>query len=153
MKLYPGRLLEQQADASFLSVEESAGATNEAFGITQVVSDFNQDGRMDMVIANLKGESRAFLSESTGANLGLSVRLPAGPEWLNAVGTVTRKDGSSLTRQLVAGEGLCSDGYHGLHFGLGTSKEGVSLSIVRTDGVTVSFDNVLPGGEFRVPGR
>ncbi|MCH6258743.1 CRTAC1 family protein [Puniceicoccaceae bacterium K14] len=150
LKLYPGRLLEQQEDGTFLSVEEDAGSSNEDFGITQVVSDFNQDGRLDLVIANLNGPARAFITDTTGGNAGLTVRLPSGTEWLNTIGEVTLKDGSSIKRQFVACEGLSSDGFHGLHFGLGKQSDPVDLSLVRPDGIRLSISDLEPNQSFIV---
>ena len=149
-KLYPGRLLEQQTDGTFLSVEKSAGAENPAFGITQVVSDFNKDGTLDLVIGNLQGPTKAFIAKETGKSKGISVMLPRTAEWLNAVGCVALANGTVLTRQLVASEGLCSDGFHGLHFGLGENVDAVDLEITRVDGKTYSYKGVKAGSQFIV---
>ncbi|MDB4673267.1 CRTAC1 family protein [Verrucomicrobiales bacterium] len=150
LALYPGRLLEQQEDGRFISVEKSAGGENGNFGITQVVSDFNQDGSLDLVIGNIEGPAIAFLSEETGANRGLSVRLPSGAQWLNTVGEVMTAEGKTIRRQFVASEGLCSDGFHGLHFGLGKSGGSVSLTLTRPDGGKKTYENVASGQTLTV---
>ena len=150
LELYPGRLLEQQADGTFLSVEGDAGANNANFGITQVVSDFNKDGILDLVIANLEGTSKAFIATGTGEAKGLTVRLPGTAKWLNTVGKVTLSDGTELTRQFVAGEGLCSDGFCGLHFGLGKTSDPVTVTLTRPDGFTQDYPNLQPGTQFLV---
>jgi len=149
LTLYPGRLLEQQGDGSFLSVEGAAGASNKNFGITQVVSDFNRDGKLDLVIANLNGPVRAFIAEENGGNSGLTVRLPNGPEWLNTIGEATLSDGRVLKRQFVACEGLSSDGFHGLFFGLGENDGKVDLSLVRPDGKRFVYDQLQPNQSFQ----
>lgn len=150
LKLYPGRLLEQQEDNTFLSVEKDAGASNEFFGITQVVSDFNQDGLLDLVIVNLNGPARALIAKTAGGNAGLTVRLPSGAEWLNTVGQVTLSDGRSIKRQFVACEGLSSDGFHGLHFGLGKETDTVNLTLVRPDGNRLEITELHPNQSFTV---
>lgn len=150
LKLYPGRLLEQQEDGRFLSVEKNAGLVNEQFGITQVVSDFNQDGLLDLVIANVNGPTRAFLGKSSGPNRGISVRLPSGPLWLNTVGVLEGPDRAPLTRQFVAGEGLCSDGFNGIHFGVGEATGPVALTLTRPDGEVFRFEDLRPGTQFQV---
>lgn len=150
LKLYPGRLLEQQEDGSFLSVEKDANAENSKFGITQVVSDFNGDGALDLVICNLGGLAKALITAETGVAKGLTVRFPGTGKWLNAVGTITLPDGKKLTRQNVAGEGLCSDGYNGLHFGLGEMSEPVTLSVTLQDGTTNEYPGLQPGSQFIV---
>ena len=150
LELYPGRLLEQQADGTFLSVEGDAGANNQNFGITQVVSDFNKDGTLDLVLANLEGTSKAFIATGTGDAKGLTVRLPGTAQWLNTVGTVTLADGTVITRQYVAAEGLCSDGFCGLHFGLGATSDPVTVTLTRPDGFTQDYPNLQPGTQFLV---
>ena len=150
LELYPGRLLEQQADGTFLSVEGDAGANNQNFGITQVVSDFNKDGTLDLVLANLDGTSKAFIATGTGDAKGLTVRLPGTAKWLNTVGTITLADGTKLTRQFVASEGLCSDGFCGLHFGLGATSDPVTVTLTRPDGFTQDYPDLQPGTQFLV---
>lgn len=150
LKLYPGRLLEQQENGSFLSVEKDAQAENSTFGITQVVSDFNQDGSLDLVIANLGSLSKALITATTGDAKGLTVRLPTTAKWLNAVGTVTLPNGEKLTRQMIAGEGLCSDGFNGLHFGLGNTDEPVTVTVTLQGGETFDYPNLKPGTQFIV---
>lgn len=150
LDLYPGRLLEQQEDGSFLSVEEDAQAKNSTFGITQVVSDFNQDGTLDLIIANLGSPIKALIATETGEHKGLTIRLPATVKWLNAVGTLTLPNGQQLTRQMVAGEGLCSDGFNGLHFGLGNTQAPVSVEITLQTGEKFSYPDLEPGTQFIV---
>lgn len=150
LKLYPGRLLEQQEDGTFLSVEESANLENPKFGITQVVSDFNKDGSLDLVIGNLGDKARCFISTETGASKGLTVRFPGTAKWLNAVGVITLPDGKKLTRQFVAGEGLCSDGFNGLHFGLGETSSPVTLTVTLQSGETKTYPDLEPGTQLMV---
>ena len=150
LELYPGRLLEQQEDGTFLSVEGDAKAVNEKFGITQVVSDFNKDGSLDLVIANLGDKARCFMAAETGAFKGLTIRFPGTAKWLNAVGVVTLPNGDKLTRQFVAGEGLCSDGFNGLHFGLGEVSAPVSVTVTLQNGEVNTYSDLQPGTQFVV---
>ena len=148
LQLYPGRLLQQQEDGTFLSVEKAANAENSKFGITQVVSDFNKDGALDLVIGNLGGQAKAFIAAETGTAKGLTVRVPGTGKWLNCVGTITLPNGKTLTRQNVAGEGLCSDGFNGLHFGLGETTEPLTLTVKLQDGSTMKYPDLQPGSQF-----
>lgn len=143
LSLYPGRLLQQREDGTFLSVEAAAGATNRHFGVTQIVSDFDQDGRLDLVIANLTGKARALMSQPS-AGRGFLVRLPSESRWLNTRAHLTTTDGRLLTRQLIASTGLGSDGGDGIHFGLGTATGIESLRIERPDGWSRVYIDVDP---------
>ena len=127
--LYPGRLLQQTPEGQFFSVEEEAGLTNKNFGVTQVVSDFNQDGWQDIVLGNVTGETRAFLSGGSHGASWLQVRLPDGAAALNSRVQVTMADGRELTRQLFASESFASDQTDVVHFGLGAYEGTVTVTV------------------------
>ncbi len=114
---YSGRLMLQQENA-FVPVEEVSGAANKFFGLSPVVSDFNQDGWPDIVWMNLNGPLRAMLSEGIPDRNWLTVRLADVPASVGALITVTLPDGRTLTDQFITGEGLSSDQTPDLHFGL-----------------------------------
>jgi len=141
MQLYPGRLLQQYPDGHFQAVETTSGLANQNFGITQVISDFNQDGWPDIVLGNLTGPVRAFLNAG-GPRHALTVRLPKGAAWLNTRVKVTTADDEVLTRQLFASEGLCSDQTDALFFGLGESEGPVSVEVYRPGGEILRFTDV-----------
>lgn len=147
LDLYPGRLLQQTAEGKFLSVEAEAGLNNKKFGITQVVSDFNQDGWQDIVLGNLTDKTRAFLSEGGEASW-LQVRLPDGPAALNSRVQVTLTSGEVLTRQLFTSESLSSDQTDVVHFGLGSEAGPVTVTIIPQGGrESVSYQDV-PVNQF-----
>lgn len=115
---YPSKLMLNQGDEHFLPAEKPAKALNKAFGITPLVSDFNSDGRPDIVWANLDGDSKAYISTG-GTGNSLRVRLPDRIEFLGARVSVTDSAGNRQVQQLIAGEGLGSDQSRTLIFGLG----------------------------------
>ena len=117
-ELYPGRLLQQNTDGSFLPVEEQAGLANQNFGVNMVVTDFNQDGWPDVVLGNLDSELRAFLHEG-GYNNWLKVRVPDEPASIGARVVLETASGQQLVRQFYTSEGLGSDQGNELFFGLG----------------------------------
>ncbi len=149
LELYPGRLLQQIEDGTFLSVEADAGLTNKNFGITQVVSDFNQDGWPDIVMGNLTGKTRAFLNEG-GASSWLQVRLPAGPSSLNSRVQVTLPSGQVLTRQLFASESLASDQTDVVHFGLGSEAGPVTVTVLPPGQRSATSYEDVPVNQFFV---
>jgi len=118
---YPGKLMLNQDGKTFLPAEKRAGAINKAFGITPLVSDFNNDGRPDLVWANIAGKSKAYISAG-GTGTGLHVRLPNQTAFLGARVSVIDSTGNIQVQQLIAGEGLGSDQSRVLIFGLGDNK-------------------------------
>ena len=146
---YPGRLLQQYPNGNFQAVETVAGLANKNFGISQVVSDFNQDGWPDIVLANLNGPSRAFLNQG-GDRHWLTVQLPDGAEWLNTMVKVTTPSGKSITRQLCASEGLCSDSTDALFFGLGDETGKLSVEVLRPGATVRKFTDIAADSLFKV---
>ena len=71
----PGRYLLQREDGAFAAAGEKANATNPHYGITPLVSDFNQDGYPDIIHVNLQGTSRALISKG-GPNRYLKFAMP-----------------------------------------------------------------------------
>ena len=58
----PGRFLIQKTDKTFVATGKESGVENKNFGITPLVSDFNQDGYLDLVWANIGSPSLVFMN-------------------------------------------------------------------------------------------
>lgn len=115
--LLNGRLLLQTPDGNFAPAERDAGVINRAYSISPLTADFNQDGRPDIVHANLNGNSKLFLSNAGSGNY-LKVDLGNGINSIGATITAELSNGKKLSRPYVSGEGLCSDSSHIIIFGL-----------------------------------
>ena len=136
---YPGKILQQYAGPRFRPVEKKAHATNNHYGITPLVSDFNGDGWPDLVWANLAGPAMAYLSKG-GRNHWLKVRLPNRAASINAIVQIALNDGRTLTKQLIPGQGLGSDQGRDLIFGLGKATKIKSLRVRFQDGREYSIE-------------
>ena len=140
---YPGKLMLNQDGESFLPAEKKTKAINKAFGITPLVSDFNDDGRPDLVWANIDGKSKAYISVG-GTGQSLRVMLPNEAAFLGARVVVTDSEGNTQLQQLIAGEGLGSDQSRTLIFGLG-SNAFQSATITLSNGAEQSFSSAQDG--------
>ncbi len=139
---YPGKILLRGTDTNFHPVEKRVKATNDNYGITPLISDFNGDGWPDLVWVNLDGPAQAYISQGSvqdDKRHWIKVRLPNQASSINAIVQVTLEDGRVLTKQLIPGQGLGSDQGRGLIFGLGSQT---SITHVR-----VRFQN---GRDLRV---
>ncbi len=143
MYRYPGKLLLNQDGESFLPAEKRAKALNKAFGITPLISDFNNDGRPDIIWANLAGPSKAYISQG-GTGHSLRVRLPDQTAFLGASVRVTDSAGNQYVQQLIPGEGLGSDQSRTLIFGLGTNSF-KSAVVTLQDGTEKTFTSAPDG--------
>ncbi len=134
LELYGGNLLQQYDDGTFKPVEKVSGIENKNFGITPVVTDFNKDGKPDVVLANINGPLRAFINEDIDDNNWFKVRLEDNPTSIGALVTLKMASGKSYVNQFYTSEGLCSDQTHEIFFGLGKEEALESLTVKYQDG-------------------
>jgi hypothetical protein len=115
------RFLIQKEDGTFVPTEEKSGVVNPHFAITALVSDFNQDGYLDMIWANIDTPSLAYINKG-GTNNYIQIDLVDNAVAQGAKVTVETAT-KTLTDWLVTGEGLASDQTALLQFGLGKDTE------------------------------
>ena len=139
-ELYPGRLLQQYPDGQYHPVEKVAGIANQKFGVTVVVSDFNQDGWPDVVLGNLDSELRAF--NDGGTNNWVKVQLPDTPSSIGAIARLETASGKQYVRQFYTSEGLGSDQTSALFIGLGEETALKQLTIEFQNGSVTTFDDL-----------
>jgi len=135
----PSRFLIQKEDGTFAPTEEESGVVNPHFAITSLVSDFNQDGYLDMIWVNIDTPSLAYINKG-GDNNYLQVNLGESVNTQGAKVTVSTPT-KTLTEWLVTGEGLASDQTALLQFGLGKEKSVVKLTIRLADDREITIDN------------
>jgi len=127
----PGRLFVQTPAGEFAEVGAEAGVVNRRYSIAPVTTDFNGDGRPDIVHVNIAGQSKVFLSQAGGANGYLKLRLPDDISSIGAMATITLEDGSKLFKPFVSGEGLASDSSRIITVGLGEqSATGIEVTFI-----------------------
>ena len=135
----PSRLLIQKDDGTFAPTEEKSGVVNPHYAITSLVSDFNQDGYLDMIWVNIDTPSLAYINKG-GTNNYIQVDLGESVNVQGAKVTVTTPT-KTLTDWLVSGEGLASDQTALLQFGLGEETTVSNLKIWLTNDEAISIDN------------
>ena len=136
----PGRTLLQAENGKFADKEKETQTVNKAFEIAAITSDFNNDGALDMVRANLQGQSVVQMSNGHGNNW-LSLDLPNTAKSLGAVATAKLASGKILTKHFITSEGLCSDSSHLLYFGLGQNETVSSIDIQYLTGPIQTLTN------------
>ncbi len=133
------RFLVQKEDGTFAPTEEESGVVNAHFGITALVSDFNQDGYLDIIWVNIDSPSLAYINKG-GTNNFIQIKLEDNAQAQGAKVTVTTST-KKLTDWLVSGEGLASDQTALLHFGLGKETNIKSVLVEYTNGKTDMVNN------------
>ncbi|MGK0376857.1 MAG: hypothetical protein ACJA1Z_000663 [Patiriisocius sp.] len=135
----PSRLLIQKEDGTFAPTEEKSGVVNPHFAITSLVSDFNQDGYLDMIWVNIDTPSLAYINKG-GTNNYLQVDLGESVNVQGAKVTVTTPT-RTLTEWLVAGEGLASDQTALIQFGLGKESTVSNIKVWLANDKEITVDN------------
>lgn len=133
------RFLVQKEDGTFAPTEEKSGVVNPHFAITSLVSDFNQDGYLDMIWVNIDTPSLAYINKG-GDNNYLQVGLGESVAVQGAKVTVTTP-AKTLTEWLVTGEGLASDQTALLQFGLGKDTSVSNIKVWLANDKEINIDN------------
>ena len=133
------RFLVQKEDGTFAPTEEKSGVVNPHYAITSLVSDFNQDGYLDMIWVNIDTPSLAYINKG-GTNNYLQVDMGESVNVQGAKVTVTTPT-RTLTEWLVTGEGLASDQTALLQFGLGKETTVLNIRVSLANDKEISIDN------------
>lgn len=138
----PGRFFVQDFGGKFLAGTEQAGLVNEYFGMSPLVSDFNQDGYPDLVLVNIEGPARAFINKAGLGHHYLKVNFEEKAENYGAEVKIVRGDGVEIVKQFISGMGLLSDSGGELFFGLGNVDKIESMEVRWTSGESLDFADV-----------
>lgn len=130
----PNGLLRNNGDFTFTNVSSTAGASflvpmihrGAAFG------DFNNDGKIDVVVTSLNDKSQLFMNRSSNDNHWIIIKLVGKKDNRDGLGTkikVTTKDGVQFNEATTTG-GYSSSSDKRVHFGLGKDSviEKIELS-------------------------
>jgi len=141
LSLYPGNLLQQYNDGNYKPVETAAKVENPHFGISPIITDFNNDGWPDVFFANIESPVLAFTNTPIDGRNWLKIEFPDSPDFLGTLVEVKLASGKVLYDQFYTNEGLSSDQTHVLFFGLGGETQLEYIKIRYPDGRTVQQDN------------
>lgn len=129
---FPNVLYINQGDLTFVRVDTGQIASKGA-GLGGATADFNQDGALDIIVANqAPGEGNEYFENTCQEGNWLSVILEGTKSNRTAVGAAVEiRYGAGLYQrdELMAGNGYASQSSPRLHFGLGEIDRIQSLSI------------------------
>jgi enediyne biosynthesis protein E4 len=151
-------LFENLGDGRFRDISAAAGEalTRPIVGRGLAVGDFDNDGKVDVLIANLEGAPLLLRNETRNANHDLTVRLIGRP--LASLRSCPRDGtGARLTlrvggrlqvREAGTGGSYLSAGDPRVHFGLGAATAADSLIVRWPSGIIQRLRNVPAGREL-----
>ena len=132
-------------DGSFTDVTATCGATNTLKSEGVAYGDINNDGKLDLVLANRNVNYQLFKNDSLDTNNWIKLKLVGDYDInKNAIGskiTVVTGDGVSQIRTVTSGSSRGAGNEMTLHFGLGTSSIS-SIKITWANGLIQNLNSV-----------
>lgn len=145
------RLFMANGDGTFREQAEELGIDHDAQGRGLVCGDYNDDGRVDILIANNAGSPTIYRNEVPNNHHWIKVDLEGPPGNRRGIGArvSVQTDSHTQSREVVFGSHYLSQAPATLHFGLGPAS--AADVIVRwPDGTMTTLDNVAANQRIAV---
>ncbi|WP_037073005.1 CRTAC1 family protein [Rhizobium sp. PDO1-076] len=147
----PNNLLVQGSDGKFVEMGDTAGIASTASGRGAALSDFNLDGRIDLVVVNQGSPVEIWRNDTKDAGHFLQLALRQDGANRDAIGAwiEVRHGDRVLTREVTVGGGHASGkiGWH--HFGIG-DHAGTEIRVLWPDGTAGDWQAVTADGFYVV---
>ena len=149
----PNNLLLQQPDGTFREAGPEAGVASTAISRGGVLTDFNLDGLVDMVVVNRWETARIWRNAASNAGNWLQVRLRQPGPNPDAIGAwLEVKTGDRIQRREIAVGGGHASGHAGWsHTGLGAATS-AEVRVLWPDG-TASDPQPVAANQFVIVDR
>ena len=143
-------------DPQFANVSAASGLDFADDGRAVALVDWDQDGDLDLWIANRTAPRLRFMRNDVGATGSfVAIRVQGDGKTTNrdAIGArvevVTKESGDKKRiKTLRAGEGFLAQSSKWLHFGLGSDKTIESVSVTWPNGVAEQFTGLVAGKRY-----
>ena len=148
----PNSLLMQQTDGTFKEVAAAAGVASFARARGAGLADFNQDGRLDLVVVNRRAPLEIWLNTSDQTGHWASVDLKSEGANRFAIGgwlEIARDGGASEWRERTIGGGHVSGSALPFHIGLWSAAR-ARVRVWWPDGSTGAWQEVDAGQRITI---
>jgi hypothetical protein len=137
---------------AFVNVSERVGVTDELDGRAVVMADLENDGSLDVIVANQKGPLLLYSSQPDPQHGWIGFQLLATRSNRSAIGAeVELEFGRWRQLQVVSGgSGFSSQNDRRLHFGLGRETESLRATVRWPSGEQQVLEDLTPGRYHRV---
>ena len=128
----PNLLLRNDGDGTFAEVSRGSGADDPGIGRGGVFLDFNDDGCLDLLVANLGQRASLLQNACDSGNSWLVVRPVGSSSNRDGIGTriTVVAGGTSQMREISSGRGAMGQSTRAAHFGMGRAAT-ADLVLVR----------------------
>jgi enediyne biosynthesis protein E4 len=147
----PNNLLLGQADGKFMEVADKAGVASTEISRGAMITDFNLDGALDLVVVNRNSPAQLWRNTSAKAGHWVAFKLEqAGPNRDGIGAWIETKRGDVITRrEITSGGGHASGQLGWWHFGLGTADT-AEVRVLWPDGFIGPWQSVQSNGFYRL---
>jgi enediyne biosynthesis protein E4 len=140
----PNSVWLNRGDGGFIDGSAGAGA---AFAVRRAhrgaaVADFDDDGRLDVVVSSLAGPAELRRDVSPGASHWIRVELEGRKSNRDGIGARVRVGRQVQT--IAVSAGYASSSRCGAHFGLGANTGAVTIEVIWPSGVRQVVENAAP---------
>ena len=140
----PNVLLRNNGDGTFTDVSQGSGADDPGVGRGGVYLDYDDDGCLDIFVANLRQKAKLLRNVCDTGHGWLEIDL---------VGSVSNRDGigarvtvetpkATLIREVAAGSSQIGQNMLTVHFGIGQAQKADTVKVEWPSGSVQVFENV-----------
>jgi hypothetical protein len=136
----------------FRDVAVAVGASDTYDGRSIVMADFDNDGQLDVVVANQRGPLLLYRNQVTPDNAWVELELEGVQSNRSAIGAQVRVfwNGQQQLQEVSGGSGFCAQNMRRLHFGLGRHSKIDRIEIRWPSGKTQTLTDAVPGKIVKV---
>ena len=142
-KNQPNVLFRNNGNSTFSDVSATSGIDDSGYGRGVAYGDFNNDGCLDIFVANIDQIGKLFLNNCDGENNYLIIKTVGTSSNKDGIGTKIKvvTDSGTFTREVTSGGSHMSQNSLSVHFGLGESKHISLIQITWPSGNIQELEN------------
>jgi hypothetical protein len=128
-------------DGTFRDFSADAGAEFQTPGVHRgaAFADFNNDGKLDVVVSLIGGRAELWENDSPAANTWIDVKLTGTRSNRDGIGAIVQS--ANQRNQMTSNAGYASSSLVPVHFGTGSARQ-VDIAILWPSGTRQTLRNV-----------
>ena len=152
MKYQHNKLLQNNGDGTFTDVSINSGADDPGVGRGLAYLDLNNDGCIDLIVANLGNHPKLFENTCKSGNNWITITLTGNQSNRDGIGARIKIVTNEIIqiREISGGGSFMSQHMKAAHFGIGKHKTIDELIILWPSGIVQTLTNIPANQRLRV---